>query len=60
MEECKETRIHGRLGWKAIPFALDDLDSWSLLCQRSVLDKVKQQAILTNLVSMFGEDCMFG
>lgn len=27
VEECKETRIHGRLGWKAMPFALEDFDS---------------------------------
>jgi hypothetical protein len=27
VEECKETRIHGRLGWKAMPFAREDFDS---------------------------------
>lgn len=27
VDECSETRIHGRLGWKAMPFARDDLDS---------------------------------
>jgi len=27
VEEWSETSIHGRFGWKAIPFALDDLDS---------------------------------
>lgn len=27
VEECSDTRIHGLLGWKAMPFARDDLDS---------------------------------
>ena len=27
MDECKLTRIHGRFGWKAMPLALEDLDS---------------------------------
>lgn len=27
VEEWRETRIHGRLGWKAMPFAREDLDS---------------------------------
>ena len=27
MEECSETRIQGRLGWKARPLAREDLDS---------------------------------
>jgi hypothetical protein len=27
VEECSETRIHGRFGWKAIPFAREDFDS---------------------------------
>lgn len=27
VEECNDTRIHGRLGWKAMPFAREDLDS---------------------------------
>ena len=27
VEECKDTKIHGRLGWKAMPFAREDLDS---------------------------------
>ena len=27
VEECKDTRIHGRFGWKAMPFAREDLDS---------------------------------
>ena len=27
VEECSDTRIHGRLGWKAMPFAREDLDS---------------------------------
>jgi hypothetical protein len=27
VEEWRETRIHGRLGWNAMPFALEDLDS---------------------------------
>lgn len=27
MDECSDTRIHGRLGWKARPLAREDLDS---------------------------------
>jgi hypothetical protein len=27
VEECNDTRIQGLLGWKAIPLALEDLDS---------------------------------
>lgn len=58
VEECRETRIHGRLGWKAMPFALEDLDSY----ERSISGVAcnGQRGILTNLVSMFGEDCMLG
>lgn len=27
VDECRDTRIHGRFGWKAMPFAREDLDS---------------------------------
>lgn len=27
VEECRETRIHGRFGWNAIPLAREDFDS---------------------------------
>jgi hypothetical protein len=44
VEECKETRIHGLLGWKAMPFALEDFDSNFV----SILGE-EEDAILTDV-----------
>ena len=45
------------LGWKAMPFALDDLDSNWLHYLVMITSYAHGSA---TFVSMFGEDCMLG
>ena len=44
------------LGWKAMPFALEDLDSNCSNCQKERAAKTTRISIEHTFVSMFGED----
>lgn len=49
-----------RLGWKAMPFARDDLDSNFVTVSLPIPKRVQGCVLNSTLVSMFGEDCIVG